>query len=48
MYNMRDDERVIHVVLHCDEYDKDRMEIMQIILTVLRFEINMVVERTGK
>lgn len=48
MYNMREDERVVHVVLHCDKYNKDRMEIMQIILTILRCEINMVVERTGK
>ena len=44
MCHMGEDETVEHVVPECEKYDRDRMEMMHVILT----EINKVIERTGR
>ena len=43
-----EDETVEHMVLECEKYDCDRMEMMRMILTEIGCEINEVIERTGK
>ena len=35
-----EDEMVEHVVLKCEKYDRDRMEIMRVLLTEMGREIN--------
>ena len=37
-----------HVVLECEKYDRDRMEMMCVILTEMGREMNEVIERTGR
>ena len=48
MCDMGKDETVEHVILGCEMYDRDRMEMMHVILTEVEREINEVVEITGK
>ena len=48
MCDMREDETVEHVALECEKYDRDRMEMMRVILTKMGREMNEVIERTGK
>ena len=40
MRDMREDETVEHVVLECEKYDRDRMEMMHVTLTEMGREIN--------
>ena len=50
MCDMGEDETVGHVVLECEKYDHDRMEMMCVILTEMGSEINEVevIERTTR
>ena len=45
MCDMGEDETVEHVVLECEMYDRDRMEMMHVILTEMGCEM---IERTGR
>ena len=46
--DMGEDETVEHVVLECEKYDRDIMEMMRVILTEMGREMNEVIERTGR
>ena len=48
MCDMGEDETVEHVVLECEKYDRDRMEMMRVILTEMGREMNEVIARTGR
>ena len=48
MCDIREDETVEHVVLECEKHDRERMEMMRVILTGMRREMNEVIERTGR
>ena len=48
MCDMGEDESVEHVVLECEKYERDRMEMMQVILTELRHSWDERVEKTGR
>ena len=48
MFDMGEDELVEHVVLECEKYERDRMEIMQVILTELGHSWEERVEKTGR
>ena len=48
MCNMGEDESVEHVVLECEKYERDRMEMMQVILTELGHGWDERVEKTGR
>ena len=37
-----------HVVLECEKYERDRMEMMQVILTELGHRLDERVEKTGR
>ena len=45
--DMGEDETVEYVVLECKKYDRDKMEMMHVILTGMGCEINEAIERTG-
>ena len=45
MCDIREDETVEHVILECEKYDHERMEIMHVVLTDMGREMN---ERTGR
>ena len=47
MCDMGEDESVEHVVLECEKYERDRMEMMQVILTELGHSWDERVENTG-
>ena len=46
--NSGEDETVVHVVLKCEKYVRERMDMMRVVLTELGCEMNEVVEKTGK
>ena len=48
MCDMGEDETVEHMVLECEKYDRDIMEMIRVILTEMGREINEVIERTGR
>ena len=48
MCDMGEDESVEHVVLECEKYERDRMEMMQVILTELGHRLDERVEKTGR
>ena len=48
MCDMGEDESVEHVVLECEKYERDRMEMMQVILTELGHSWEERVEKTGR
>ena len=48
MCDMGEDETVEHVVLECEKYDRDRMEMMHVILIEMGRETNEVIKRTGR
>ena len=48
MCDMREDVTVELVVLECEKYDRDKMEMMRVILTEMGREMNEVIERTGR
>ena len=48
MCDMGEDESVEHVVLECEKYERDRMEMMQVILTELGHSWDERVEKTGR
>ena len=48
MCDMGEDETVEHVMLECGKYDRERMEMMQVILTEMGCEMNQLVEKTGR
>ena len=48
MCDMGEDESVEHVVLECEKYERDRMEMMQVILTELGPSWDERVEKTGR
>ena len=46
--DMGEDETVEHVVLECEKYDCERMEMIHVILTEMGCEMNELIERTGR
>ena len=48
MCDMGEDESVEHVVLECEKYERDRMEMLQVILTELGHSWDERVEKTGR
>ena len=48
MCDMGEDKSVEHVVLECEKYERDRMEMMQVILTELGHSWDERVEKTGR
>ena len=48
MCDMGEDETVEHVVLECEKFERDRMEMIRVILTEMGREMNEVIERTGR
>ena len=48
MCDMGEDETVEHVILECEKYDRERMEMMRVVLDELGCEMNEVVEMTGR
>ena len=48
MCDMGEDETVEHVLLECDKYDRERMNMMRVVLTEMGCEMNELVERTGR
>ena len=48
MCDIGEDKTVEHVVLECEKYDHDRMEMMGGILTEMGHKMNEVIERTGR
>ena len=48
MCNIGEDELVEHVVLECEKYERDRMEMMQVILTELGHSWDERVKMTGR
>ena len=48
MCDMGEDETVEHVILKCEKYDHDRMEMMRVILTEMGRQMNEVFKRTGR
>ena len=48
MCDMGEDETVEHVMLECEKYDRDRAEMMRVILPELGCNVNEMVEKTGK
>ena len=46
--NMGEDASVEHVVLECEKYERDRVEMMQVILTELEHGLDERVEKTGR
>ncbi|KAG0698434.1 V-type proton ATPase subunit d 1 [Chionoecetes opilio] len=48
MCDMGEDETVEHVILECEKYNGERMEMMHVILTEMGCEMNKVVEKTGR
>ena len=46
--DMGKDETVEHVVLECEKYYRNIMEMMRVLLTEMRREMNEVIERTGR
>ena len=48
MCDMGEDESVEHVVLECEKYERDRMGMMQVILTELGHSWDERVEKTGR
>ena len=48
MCDMGVDETVEHVVLECERYYRERMEMMQVVLDEMGYEVNVRVERTGR
>ena len=48
MCNMGEDETVEHVVLECEKYDRERREMMRVILLELGCNENELVEKTGR
>ena len=48
MINLKDDSVEQHVVLECEKYERDRMEMMQVILTELGRSWEERVEKTGR
>ena len=46
--DMGEGETVEHIVLECEKYDRDRMEMMRVIVTEMGREMNEVIERTGR
>ena len=37
-----------HVLLECDKYDRERMDMMRVVLSEMGCEMNVLVERTGR
>ena len=48
MCDMGEDETVEHVVLECERYNRERMEMMRVVLVEMGYEANVRVERTGR
>ena len=48
MCDMGEDETVEHVILECEKYNRERMEMMNVVLIEMGCEMNEVIERTGK
>ena len=48
MCDRGEDETVEHVLLECDKYDRERMNMMRVVLTEMGCEMNELVERTGR
>ena len=48
MCDMGENETAEHVVLECEKFDRNRMEMMHLILTEMGREMNEVTERTGR
>ena len=48
MCDMEEDETVEHVVLECVKYDRERMEMMRVVLSEMGCRVNELVERTGR
>ena len=48
MCEMGEDETVVHVVLECEKYDRERMNMMRVVLTEMGCEMNEVVEKSGR
>ncbi|MPC37376.1 hypothetical protein E2C01_030850 [Portunus trituberculatus] len=48
MCDMGEDETVKHVVLGCERYERDRREMMQVILTELGHNRDEILEKTGR
>ncbi|KAG0724425.1 hypothetical protein GWK47_040581 [Chionoecetes opilio] len=48
MCDMSEDETVEHVILECEKYSGERMEMMRVVLTEMGGDMNEVVERTGR
>lgn len=48
MCDMGEDETVEHVLLECEKYDRERMDMMRVVLTEMGCEMNALIERTGR
>ena len=48
MCDMGEDETVEHVLLECGKYDRERMDMMRVVLTEMGFRMNDLVEMTGR
>ena len=48
MCDTGEDKTVHHVILECEMYDSDKMEMIHVILNGMGCEIHEVVERTGR
>ena len=48
MCDMEEDGTVEHVVLECEKYDRDRMEMLHVILTEMGREMNEMIEKIGR
>ena len=48
MCDMEENETVEHVVLECEKYDRDKMEMMRVILIEMGHEMNEAIEITGR
>ena len=48
MCDMGEDETVEHVILECEKYDRDRIEMMRVIFPELGWDESERMEKTGK
>ena len=48
MCDREEDETVVHVILECEKYDRERREMMRVILLELGCNENELVEKTGR